>query len=270
MLIAENLSYTIKQHTLLRGVNFSMRAGEFIGILGANGAGKSTLLKLLSGEHAPADGHVSLHGKRLGLYSEQELATKRATMAQQHQLSADFTVQEVILMGRYPYFDVSPRADDLVAVRETLRLCGLELLAERSALSLSGGEKQRVHLARILAQLWNQPNALLLLDEPVSAMDIRFQHQTLAIARSLANKGWMVVAVLHDMNLASQYTDRLLMMKNGRKLLDGTAIEVLTARNIFSIFGIDAEVKINPSTLKPVVMPKMVSLDELIPTSPQG
>ncbi len=265
MLIAENLTYAIKQHTLLRGVNFSIRPGEFIGVLGANGAGKSTLLKLLGGEHTPTDGHVSLAGKRLSQYSDPELATRRATMAQQHQLSADFTVKEVVLMGRYPYFGTSPRAEDLAAVDEMIRLCGLELLADRSALALSGGEKQRVHLARVLAQLWKQNNALLLLDEPVSAMDIRFQHQTLAIARSLANRGWMVVAVLHDMNLASQYTDRLLLLKNGRKLLDGTPIEVLTTRNIFSIFGIDAQVSINPATLRPIVVPGAINMDAMIP-----
>ncbi len=265
MLIAENLTYAIKQHTLLRGVNFSIRPGEFIGVLGANGAGKSTLLKLLSGEHTPTDGHVSLAGKRLSQYSDPELATRRATMAQQHQLSADFTVKEVVLMGRYPYYGASPRAEDLAAVDEMIRLCGLELLADRSALALSGGEKQRVHLARVLAQLWKQNNALLLLDEPVSAMDIRFQHQTLAIARSLASRGWMVVAVLHDMNLASQYTDRLLLLKNGRKMLDGTPIEVLTTRNIFSIFAIDAQVSINPATLRPIVVPGAINMDAMIP-----
>ncbi|MFD2599278.1 heme ABC transporter ATP-binding protein [Sphingobacterium corticis] len=261
MLFAENLSYSIKKNTLLRNFNLSIRPGEFLAVLGANGAGKSTLIKLLSGEHTPSEGSIQLHGKPLTAYSDLQLAGFRATMMQQQHISADFTVEEIVLMGRYPHYQNRPSEQDLAIVQQTMQITGIELLAERSVLSLSGGERQRVQLARILAQIWHQPNALLLLDEPVSAMDIRFQHQTLSIARALADKGWMVMSILHDINLASQYADRLLMMKNGRKLMDGTSSEVLTSRNIYTVFGIDAEVAVNPKTLHTYIVPKAIKVE---------
>lgn len=267
MLIAENLTYTIKKHTILKGVNFAIRPGEMVGLLGANGAGKSSLIKLLNGEYTPTDGQVNLCGNNLQSYSAVSLAKMRATMAQQHRVSADFTVKEIVMMGRYPHYNQQPQTADLEAVEQTMELCGVSHLEDRSILSLSGGESQRVHLARVLTQLWKQPNALLLLDEPISAMDIKFQHQTLTLARALADYGWMVVAVLHDINLAAQYADRLFLMKNGRKLMDGTPSEVLNSRNIYTIFGIDADVVVNPTTLHTYIVPKVVrplSLDFIL------
>lgn len=261
MLFVENLSYSIKKQTLVRGLNLSVRAGEFIAILGANGAGKSTLIKLLTGEYKPSEGIIKLHGKSLSNYDDIELAAIRSTMSQQHQVSTDFTVEEVVTMGRYPHYSGNPKANDLAIIENAMKLCGISLLAERSILSLSGGERQRVQLARILAQIWEYPQALLLLDEPISAMDVRFQHQTLSIARALANKGWMVISVLHDINLSAQYADRLLLMKNGRKLMDGTASEVLTSRNIYTVFGIDADVSVNPKTLRTHIIPKEIKID---------
>ncbi|SMG06058.1 heme ABC transporter ATP-binding protein [Sphingobacterium psychroaquaticum] len=259
MLIAENLTYTVKKHTILKGINFVIHPGEVVALLGANGAGKSSLLKLLSAEQVPSEGQISLFGTHLKSYTAISLAKMRATMAQHHQVSTDFTVAEVVMMGRYPHYNNQPQPNDIATVQETMLLCGIDHLAERSILSLSGGESQRVHLARVLAQLWGQPRAILLLDEPISAMDIKFQHHTLAIARTLAEKGWIIVAVLHDINLAAQYADRLLLMKNGRKLMDGTPSEVLNSRNIYTIFGIDAEIVVNPKTLHTYIVPKALS-----------
>lgn len=260
MLIAENLSYTIKKHTVLKGINFVIRPGELVTILGANGAGKSSLIKLLNAEQKPSDGNINLYGMDLIKYSTLSLAKVRATMAQQHHVSADFTVEEVVLMGRYPHYSNKPTCSDKEIVAETMRLCGVDHLSDRSILQLSGGEKQRAHLARVLAQLWNQQNALLLLDEPISAMDIKFQHHTLSLARSLTERGWIVVAVLHDINLAAQYADRLFLMKNGRKLMDGTPSEVLNSRNIYTVFGIDADVVVNPKTLGTYIVPKTATV----------
>lgn len=263
MLVAENLTYTIKKHTILKGINFVIQPGEMVALLGANGAGKSTLIKMLNAEQAPSEGNIILFGADLNSYSPVSLAKIRATMAQHHHVSADFTVAEIVMMGRYPHYNSNPKEEDLLVTQETMRLCGVDHLEQRSILSLSGGEKQRVHLARVLAQLWQQPNCLLLLDEPISAMDIKFQHQTLALARELTNRGWMIVAVLHDINLAAQYADRLLLMKNGRKLMDGTPSEVINSRNIYTIFGIDVETVINPKTLHTYIVPKMVRINEL-------
>lgn len=255
MLVADNLTYKVKEYTILKGINFVIRPGEMVALLGANGAGKSSLIKLLNGEQVPTEGGINLCGTNLVDYKAISLARTRATMAQHHHMSADFSVREVVMMGRYPHYDNKPKDNDYKAVAQTMRLCGVEHLEERSILSLSGGEKQRVHLARVLAQLWGQPNALLLLDEPISAMDIKYQHQTLALARSLADNGWMIVAVLHDINLSAQYADRLFLMKNGRKMMDGTPSEVLNTRNIYTIFGIDVKVVIDTTTLGVYVVP---------------
>ncbi|MDR2285116.1 MAG: heme ABC transporter ATP-binding protein [Sphingobacterium sp.] len=261
MLVAENLTYTIKKYSILKGINFVIQPGEMVALLGANGAGKSTLIKMLNAEQSPSDGKINFFGTDLNSYSPLSLAKMRATMAQHHHVSADFTVAEIVMMGRYPHYSSSPKEEDLLVVQETMSLCGVDHLEQRSILSLSGGEKQRVHLARVLAQLWKQSNCLLLLDEPISAMDIRFQHQTLALARALADRGWMIVAVLHDINLAAQYADRLFLMKNGRKLMDGTPSEVINSRNIYTIFGIDVEVVVNPKTLHTYIVPKTVNVN---------
>lgn len=263
MLIAENISHTINERDTLKGINFIVKPGELVALLGANGAGKSTLIKLLSTEYKNTKGAIRLHGRLLTEYNELELALIRATMVQQPQIAADFTVEEVVLMGRYPHFTNSPKKRDLEVVQQTMSLCGIDLFADRSILSLSGGERQRVHLARILAQVWDTPQALLLLDEPISALDLQYQHQTLAIAKALAEKGWMVICVLHDINIAAQYAHRLLLMKNGRKMMDGTPHEVLNTRNVYTIFGIDAEIVVNPRTLRTYIIPKEVNITSL-------
>lgn len=263
MLIAENISHTINERDTLKGINFILKPGELVALLGANGAGKSTLIKLLSTEYKCSKGVIRLHGRLLNEYNELELAIIRATMVQQPQITADFTVEEVVLMGRYPHFTNSPKKRDLEVVQQTMSLCGIDVFADRSILSLSGGERQRVHLARILAQVWDTPQALLLLDEPISALDLQYQHQTLAIAKALAEKGWMVICVLHDINIAAQYAHRLLLMKNGRKMMDGTPHEVLNTRNVYTIFGIDAEIVVNPRTLRTYIIPKEVNISTL-------
>lgn len=255
MISVENLTYTIKGQTLLRAVNFSIGSGELVALLGANGAGKSTLLKLMGGEKKPSSGCIRLAKKPLDCYLPLELARRRATMGQQHQVSVDFTVAEVVMMGRYPHYAAGPKTTDHRVVDETMVICGIASFSDRSILSLSGGEQQRVHLARVLAQVWDQPGGVLLMDEPISAMDVQYQHQTLAILRALADRGYVVVTVLHDINLAAHYAHRLILLKNGRKLHDGTPSEVLTERNIYSVFSMDAHVMVNPRSLKTNILP---------------
>ncbi|SEM00505.1 iron complex transport system ATP-binding protein [bacterium A37T11] len=260
MLSTEAITYSIKNHILLKDVCFSLHKGELLAILGANGAGKSTLIRLLSGEKKPDSGSIRLAGKPIGTYTSTELALLRATMSQQQAVSLDFTAEEIVLMGRYPHYKNQPAPSDRLAVEETMAVCGVGHLAARSYLSLSGGEQQRVQLARVLSQIWDRPGALLLMDEPVSAMDMQFQHQTLAIIRALANRGFMVITVLHDINLAAQYADRILLMKNGRKLYDGTPAEVLNSRNIYTVFSMDVQVQVNTASLKTIVLPKEIKM----------
>ncbi|PTT03414.1 heme ABC transporter ATP-binding protein [Pedobacter sp. HMWF019] len=263
MLTAETITYQIGQRSLLKDISFSVRPGELLVILGANGAGKSTLLRNLSGELKPLKGTIQLKGKTISSYSTKELAMLRAVMNQQNIVSLPFSVAEIVMMGRYPHYKNHPAETDLQIVEEVTRLTGISDMTERSYPTLSGGEQQRVQLARVLAQVWNIPNALLLMDEPVASLDIQYQQQTLAIAKNLARRGFMVISVLHDINLAAQYADRILMLKNGRKWYDGSAAEVLTAKNIYEIFEIDSDVYTNPRTLKHFFIPKDVRINSI-------
>ncbi|MGC4232650.1 MAG: heme ABC transporter ATP-binding protein [Niabella sp.] len=270
MVSVENISYQVKEYTLLKEVNFMIRPGELVALLGANGAGKSTLIRLLSGEPSPSDGVIKLRGRRLQDYDPLELACLRATLSQQVMMSMDFTVEEIVMMGRYPHHHKKTSKNDKEIITEALALCGLEHLASRSVFTLSGGEQQRVHFARVLAQVWDTPNAFILMDEPTAAMDIQFQQHTLAILKALTKKGCMVIAALHDMNLASQYADRMILLKNGRKFYDGTPAEVLTTRNIYTIFSVDAEVAPHPVTLHRQVFTKPLFLGDTIQANALG
>jgi iron complex transport system ATP-binding protein len=256
MLIADHISYETGKRMLVKDVSFSIRPGEMLVILGANGAGKSTLLRMLSGERTPSKGSLTLHHKEVSHYSSPELALKRAVLNQQNIVNMAFMAQEIVMMGRYPHYQNNPSAKDREICEEVMKLTGTMHLAERSYLSLSGGEQQRVQLSRILVQIWDIPNALLLMDEPVSGLDLQYQQQTLAIAKALSKRGFMVISILHDINLAAQYADRILMLKNGRKWYDGTASEVLNTKNIYEVFEIDSDVFTNPKTLKPFFIPK--------------
>ncbi|MFB9076117.1 heme ABC transporter ATP-binding protein [Flavobacterium procerum] len=261
MLRVESISYKVDNRHLLKDVTFSIRKGEMVAILGANGAGKSTLMKMLCREKQPCEGRIVYDAKSLNEYSAKELAGKRATLYQHNTVSLAFTVQEIVLMGRYAKEKDTTEAADQLALKETMEICGISHLAERSMLTLSGGEQQRVHLARVLSQLWDNKEGLLLLDEPVSSMDMLYQHQTLAIANALSKKGFMVVCVLHEINLAAQYADRVIMLKGGRKWWDGAPEEVLTSRNIFTAFGVHSQVQTDPRTLLTQITPNGFKLD---------
>lgn len=261
MLRVDAVSCTLKKNPILREVSFTVRPGEVLALLGANGAGKSTLLRMLCGERQPDSGQIHLYGKPLAAYSAEALAVKRATLHQHNSVNMPFTVAEIIMMGRYPHYRNQPAEQDHLAVKESAEICGVHHLLERNFLSLSGGEQQRVHLARVLCQVWDMQGALLLLDEPVAAMDALYQQQTLAIVRALARKGYMVIAALHEINLAAQYADRILMMKHGKRWCDGTPSQVLTPLNIYTVFSIEAEVVINPRTLNPYMIPKEIKLN---------
>ncbi|TKC63947.1 heme ABC transporter ATP-binding protein [Pedobacter hiemivivus] len=261
MLIADSLTFEIGKRSLVKDISFSIRPGELLIILGANGAGKSSLFRLLSGEKMPTRGHIQLHGKEIVAYTVAELALKRGVLNQQNIVNMAFTVMEIVMMGRYPHYSNSPAVKDIEIAQQVMELTGVIDFADRSYLTLSGGEQQRVQLARVLAQIWDVPNALLLMDEPVASLDLQYQQQTLAIAKMLSKRGFMVVSILHDINLAGQYADRIIMLKNGRKWYDGTAAEVLSSKNIYDVFEINSDVYTNPRTLKHFFIPRNVSLN---------
>jgi iron complex transport system ATP-binding protein len=258
MLTVENVTYTTGKHSLVKDVSFMVHPGEIMVILGANGAGKSSLMRLLSAEKKASSGSITLSGKAMNSYNAKELALKRAILNQQNIINLDFLAIEIVQMGRYPHYTNKPASHDLDIINEVMAITGTTQMAERSFLSLSGGEQQRVHLARVLAQIWDTPEALLLLDEPVSGMDILYQQQTLSLASMLAKRGFMVVAILHDINLAAQYADNIMMLKNGRKWYHGTTAEILNTKSIYDVFETEADVFTNPNTLKQLIMPKVI------------
>ena len=261
MLKVESVSYQVQNRKLINGVTLSVRRGELLAVVGANCAGKSTLLSLINGENKIAEGKILLDNRPISDYKPEQLALMRATLNQYNVVNMPFTAKEIVMMGRYPHFSGSPRQSDHLAVEQAMLISGTDQFCDRSFLQLSGGEQQRVQLARVLAQLWDCPGSLLLLDEPVSGLDLLYQQQTLAIAKALVKKGFMVIAVLHDLNLAAQYADRILMMKDGRRWKDGTPAEVLNTRDIYSVFGIETEVHMNRKTLTPYILPKEIRLE---------
>lgn len=261
MLAVDKVSFEIHGRKLLKDISFQVRPGEVLAILGANGAGKSTLMQMLSGEAKPKAGIVKLHGKALGDYDMRQLAQRRALMSQQQQVTLAFTVQEIVLMGRYPHYKANPSARDIAIVDQVMSLCDIHELSDRVYRSLSGGEQQRVQFARVLTQIWDSKESLLLLDEPISALDMHYQQKVLAIAKALSRKGFMVVMVVHDVNFAAIYADRILMLKNGRKLFDGAPMEVLNKSNLYTVFSVETAVELNPKILKPVIQVQEMKLE---------
>src|SRR5690606_13987004 len=163
MLRVEKLNYYVKGRKLLKEVSLQVRKGEIVALLGSNGAGKSTLMRLLAGDQKPSSGVISLNGRSLTEYDSRELAQCRALLTQQQQVSLSFKVREIVLMGRYPHFKSVPQTHDATIVDEVMELCGVSDFSDRVYMSLSGGEQQRVQLARVLAQIWDTPDSLLLL-----------------------------------------------------------------------------------------------------------
>lgn len=224
-----NLSVNVAKKTVLQDINLELHAGQVTALLGPNGAGKSTLLKSLCQEVSLVSGQISVLGHSLKDWDRAQLAKSLAVLPQHASLTFPFKVFEVVQMGLYP-LTLSQQQGDIL-VDQQLDKVALSALKHRLYPTLSGGEKQRVQLARVLAQLAQAGTSpILLLDEPTSALDLAQQHRVLALARSLAtDHNYSVIVVLHDLNLASRYADRLVILDQGSIVADGSPGEVLTA-----------------------------------------
>jgi iron complex transport system ATP-binding protein len=258
VLAAVDLGLVRRGARLLHGASLAVRAGEVLAVLGPNGAGKSTLLKCLGGELSPSRGSVHLNGQPLNDWSPGESALRRAVLPQHSPLSFPFTALEVTLMGRIPHGGPGP--GDVGIAAEAMSAAAVEHLADRSYTTLSGGERQRVHLARVLAQIWEPLPAheprYLLLDEPTASLDPAHQHATLTLARQWARRDVGVVVVLHDLNLAAQYSDRVAVLKAGQILATGTPADVLQPSLIAEAFGLAVHVLAHPDLGCPLIVPR--------------
>lgn len=240
---------------ILSDLNLALHGGTLTALLGPNGAGKSSLLKCLTGE-LDYGGEIRLFGQPREQWQASILAHRLGVLPQSSSLNFPFLCEEVVRMGRLPHSEPAARQHEIV--RAAMAHCGVEHLANRLYPGLSGGERQRVQFARVLAQIWQAPNTsgsprLLLLDEPTSALDLKYQHQLLTLARALAARDTAVLVVLHDLNLAARYADRLLMLADGKLMADGPPAEVLTPTLIQSLYDYPAEVMLHPQSGLPIV-----------------
>lgn len=248
----------VRTATLLDDISLSISAGETVAVVGPNGAGKSTLMRILSGDFTASSGSVQLRGRDIGGYRAEELAAARAVLSQHVQVTFPFTVDEIIRMGggRQPRAVVDPLVAAAIAEAD------LAAFAHRELPTLSGGEQQRAHFARVLVQLAcgeaEHGPGVLLLDEPTSSLDLRHQINLLESARRRAGRGTAVIAVLHDLNLAARFADRIVVLRKGRLVADGTPADTITDQLLKQVFEVDASVGRTPEGL-PFVLPQQMA-----------
>ena len=257
MLRTENISFSVGKKQILKNVSASFLPGEFNMILGPNGSGKSSFLKIFSGEINKFQGTVLYDDKKINELRKEELAKKRAVMSQQADLGFPLLVEEVVMMGRYPHFTFNPNKKDITICSEVIEQMNLVEFKERNYLTLSGGEKQRVQYARVLAQIWEKPTEgyrYLFLDEPLNSLDISYQHEFLQAAVELIKDHTVLIAVMHDINLAAHYADNLFFLKEGELVVHGKPKDILTENIIEKVFNIKTTVIDNPVTGKPLII----------------
>ena len=239
----ENLTYSYGEKAGINEVSLHVDAGEFVGLIGPNGSGKSTVLKNIYRGLSPDGGSIFLDGENLLSMSYRKSAQKMAVVGQENEVPFDFTVEEIVAMGRSPHkklFDIDTPHDKQM-VHHALEHVGMEKLAKRSYLHLSGGEKQRVLIARAIAQ----ESDFFILDEPTNHLDISYQMQIFDFIKRLRVT---VLSAIHDLNMAALYCDRLYVLKNGRIVTEGTPEEVLTAETIYNVYGVHSSVERHPLT----------------------
>ncbi|RBW66815.1 heme ABC transporter ATP-binding protein [Vibrionales bacterium C3R12] len=247
---ASNISYQINNQMILDNVDIELQCGQVTTLLGPNGAGKSTLLKILCGE-IESNSNIHYFDQHKQRWNSQNLAKQLGVLPQHSTLSFAFNAQEVVELGGLPL--ELPNKELQAITSNMMEKTGIGHLAQRLYPSLSGGEKQRVHLARVLTQVSQSSRKIIMLDEPTSALDLAHQHNTLRLARQLANEGAAVIIVMHDLNLAAQYSDRVVVLKNGKLQADGTPWEAITPTMIEHVYGHQTFVQSHPTLDFPTV-----------------
>ncbi|NWO17130.1 MULTISPECIES: heme ABC transporter ATP-binding protein [unclassified Corynebacterium] len=248
MLVAEDICVTLGSTEILNSVSTHLKAGEITTLIGPNGAGKSTLFAALAADVEPTAGRVVLDGQNIGKYNPKELALKRAVLPQDQVVRFSYSVEEIVELARLSH-ETSPDEDSEI-ITNSLDRAEVEHLRLRDVQTLSGGEMSRAGFARVLAQT----TPVLLLDEPTAALDLRHQELVLRNARQLRDFGACVVIVLHDLNLAAAYSDRVIMMADGHIVADGTPEEVFTAERIEEVYRQPVVVTSHPTRDCPLIL----------------
>ncbi|HAZ80746.1 MAG TPA: heme ABC transporter ATP-binding protein [Porticoccaceae bacterium] len=253
-LVAENISLYLSGFNILRNINLSISAGKVTAIVGPNGAGKSTLIKVLSGDILPTSGGVLLNDKKLDRWPLEQRAKTMSVLPQHSSLDFPFTASEVVSLGRIPHQTGVQKDNEIV--KEALDLVDASYLKSRFFTQMSGGEKQRVQLARVLAQIWEKEvygEQFLVLDEPTASLDLSHQMLTVKVVTDLAKQGVGVVMVIHDLNLAASCADHIVVFDKGIIAATGQPDQVLNQELIGKVFGINPVIISHPNTGKPLV-----------------
>ena len=255
MLKIENVSLQIGTTTILNEVSTEFNPGQIVALCGPNGAGKSTLLRVISGELNSTNGQVYWANQSISKWKPNELAKSRAKLSQESRLSFPFLTQEVVEMGRYPYGN---HPDNHLIIERCLKSVQIEKLIDRRYDTLSGGEKQRVHFARVLAQLSSKEQSskikLLLLDEPTSALDLKHQESILHLVHTLVKQeNFLVIIVLHDLNLAAAWADTMVMMKEGELKYSGSINEICTKEVLQDVYDVQTIILKHPTSGRPII-----------------
>ena len=243
MIRGKNLTVELGGNPIISDVSIDVIPGEFVAVVGSNGAGKSTLLRALSGEVPVTRGTVELVGRPLADWPAVERALRLAVLPQSSSLSFGLSVQEIVALGCLPMAGRVSGEIQAKVVQDAMAKAEVEAFAERNYLTLSGGEKLRTHLARAMAQILEPIHAdprVLLLDEPTSSLDLRHQMRVLEIVREFTSSGVGILAILHDLNLASRFADRVFVMHQGRVVASGAPVDVFEPGLLRSAFGIEA------------------------------
>ncbi len=249
----KDLVFGYTTQPLFDGLTVRIGAGEFVGLVGPNGSGKTTFLNLLTRVLKPSRGHIFVDGEELGTLSARALARKIAVVPQESNIIFPFTVSEVVLMGRAPHLtSILERDEDFEIAMEAMEMAEVSHLADRPIMNLSGGERQSVLIARALAQ---RPG-IMLLDEPTAFLDIKHQVDIYDILTRLnCEQKMTIVAVSHDLNLASHYCERVLVFKQGQLKFDASPEQAITATTVRDVYGADVVVEKEPLSGRPFVLP---------------
>lgn len=251
-LSAQGVSLRIGDKHILRDVSVEVHRGEVLALVGPNGAGKSTLLGVMTGDRSANSGSILADGKPLADWHHGDLARHRAVLTQENQVSFPFRVRDVVAMGRAPWQGRPEAEDDDAVINAALAVTDVSDLGDRTFPSLSGGEKARVSLARVLAQ----GTDIVLLDEPTAALDLRHQEDVMVVARKIASEGAAVVVVLHDLSLAAAYADTIAILHHGEVAAYGLPAAVMTAPMLESVYGVAVRVLADPDGGSPIIVPR--------------